>query len=377
MIDLSKYDEIIIWGASFSPNEIGGGIATSHGHSMEKLATLLKKENAWGKVIAIVDSNKVIHGKERLGIKVMPPDYIKEHIKALVIINSISIQAIKRTIDMLNAKNDCAVIPYYFYHGTLEHPYDNEKAKLHANKYAESIKALYESSDDETKRYLDIVLQMRREGIDRLRDISFYEGTGENIAYFCDPDLAPSGDVTYIDVGAFDGDSLAPVERYYNDRLKKYYGFEPDNNSIVKLEEYVEVCGLRDRAKIMPYALGATNGEIRFSVSGSTSQESEYGEVTLKQRRFDDLSEIEIIGDAMVKMDIEGAELGALNGMAQFIKKEAPYLAICLYHKESDLFDVANYIKELHPGYSLYIRGGWHLECWAVPERHFNEGSSL
>ena len=86
---------------------------------------------------------------------------------------------------------------------------------------------------------------------------------------------------------------------------------------------------------------------------------------------FDNLPNNAIVGDAMVKMDIEGAEMGALKGMAKFIKEQEPYLAICIYHKEQDLHEIAAYIKMLNPEYRLYIRGGLHLECWAVPKRHF------
>lgn len=73
----------------------------------------------------------------------------------------------------------------------------------------------------------------------------------------------------------------------------------------------------------------------------------------------------------MVKMDIEGAELSALRGMKCFIKQYEPYLAICLYHKEEDIYEIPRYIKELVPSYRLYLRGGFHLECWAVPKRHW------
>ena len=370
MIDLSKYEEIIIWGAAFPPSEVGE-CATSHGHAMEKLVDLLKREDGWDKVIAVVDSNQKIHGRKRFGIEVCSPKLILEHADALVVLNTISISAIKRAMNNMGVDNDCAVIPYYFYHGTLDYPYRNEVAKKNAENYSGEINDLYEVKDEQTKRYLDIILSMRLSGVDKLYDISYYKGTGEGVAYFCDTRLSPKGDVTYIDVGAFDGDSLLPVEKYYGDRLKKYIGFEPDTNSMKKLKKYIKENNLAGKSYLLQYALGESDKQIRFSVSGSTSQESEKGEVILEQRKFDGLPDMDIIGDAMVKMDIEGAELGALEGMQNFILEKKPYLAICIYHKECDLYDIANYIKNLDNGYSLYIRGGWHLECWAIPERHF------
>lgn|GEM_PF-3258989 len=371
MIDLSNYDEIIIWGAAFSPSDLGG-LSTSHGHSMDKLANLLKSKNSWNKVIAIVDSNKALHGKKRLGIEVHSPDFIKEHKHALIVINTISICSIQNSLLDLNANNDCAIIPYYFYHGTLDHPYNNEKARDVISRYGQRIKELYDLSDSITNRYLEIIFKLRECADDMLYDSCFYEGTGKGIAYFCDPALSPEGDITYIDVGAFDGDSLSPVDIFYGSRLKRYVGFEPDENSLKKLKEYVNEHEMADRCTLLPYALGDDDGEIRFSISGSTSQESEQGEIVLGKRKFDNIKGIEIVGDALVKMDIEGAELDALKGMKFFIKEYSPYLAICIYHREEDIFEIANYIKSLNDGYHLYIRGGWHLECWAVPERHFS-----
>lgn len=370
VIDFSKYDEIIIWGASFPPSEIDEN-ATSHGHSMEKLVDLLKQNNAWEKVVLIVDSNELLHGKRRMGIAIDAPKNILHHSGALIIINTISIQAIKRALEGMGAENDCAVIPYYFYHGTLDYPYRNDVAKKDMEMYANDIKSLYQLKDTMTSRYLDIIFDMRSRGGDMLYELSYYEGTGEGIPYFCDPELAPIGDVTYIDVGAFDGDSLKPVEKFYGDRLKSYIGFEPDPQSIEKLKKYVSDCGLSQKAVLFPYALGACEKEIRFSVTGSTSQKSEYGDIVLEQKKFDDFIGLNLTGDIMVKMDIEGAELDALMGMKHLIRERNPYLAICIYHKERDLYEIADYIKKINPEYQLYIRGGWHLECWAIPQRHF------
>jgi hypothetical protein len=55
-------------------------------------------------------------------------------------------------------------------------------------------------------------------------------------------------------------------------------------------------------------------------------------------------------------MDIEGAELDALKGAEETIKRDKPKLAICIYHKDSDFVETPEYIHEFVPEYRLYVR---------------------
>jgi len=58
-----------------------------------------------------------------------------------------------------------------------------------------------------------------------------------------------------------------------------------------------------------------------------------------------------------IKMDIEGAELNALQGAHQIIKRSTPHLAICIYHKPKDLWEIGLWIHQNFSGkYSFYIR---------------------
>ena len=57
-----------------------------------------------------------------------------------------------------------------------------------------------------------------------------------------------------------------------------------------------------------------------------------------------------------IKLDIEGAEIDALKGAKESIKKWKPRLAICIYHKPEDPIEIPLYIHGLVPEYRMYIR---------------------
>jgi FkbM family methyltransferase len=56
-----------------------------------------------------------------------------------------------------------------------------------------------------------------------------------------------------------------------------------------------------------------------------------------------------------IKMDIEGSELDAITGAKESIQKFKPQLAISLYHKPNDIFELIKLIKTNFPFYKIYI----------------------
>jgi hypothetical protein len=57
-----------------------------------------------------------------------------------------------------------------------------------------------------------------------------------------------------------------------------------------------------------------------------------------------------------IKADIEGAEMEMLKGAKETILKNKPKLAICIYHSDEDMLQIAEWIHNIVPEYKLYVR---------------------
>ena len=54
-------------------------------------------------------------------------------------------------------------------------------------------------------------------------------------------------------------------------------------------------------------------------------------------------------------MDIEGAEIEALNGAREVIQEFKPDLAIAIYHKASHLWEIPMLIQAMSTDYKIYL----------------------
>ena len=72
-----------------------------------------------------------------------------------------------------------------------------------------------------------------------------------------------------------------------------------------------------------------------------------------------------------MKFDVEGAEHDALVGGAQTIREAMPVMAICLYHRPEDLWDLPLLVRSIAPGYRFFVRRHsderWETVLYAVP----------
>jgi FkbM family methyltransferase len=159
---------------------------------------------------------------------------------------------------------------------------------------------------------------------------------------------------TFVDCGVFDGETIKEFI-YRNDNSFRYiYGLEPDKNNY---ENSLKNLKSISHKKIKIFNLGSWHecGTLKFnSISERVSEIDPNGTVEIKVDSIDNL----ICNDnvSFIKMDVEGAELNSLRGAEKIIKLNRPKLAICLYHKPEDIYDITYWINSLELNYKCYIR---------------------
>ena len=162
----------------------------------------------------------------------------------------------------------------------------------------------------------------------------------------------------FVDCGAHDGaESIIFATRVRNN-FRRICAFEPDRkNYAVVCKNLARYMGQHQLDNIVCYPLGVYDRNAYLSFSGKdvtvTLSDQPAGEGPgLFVARLDDL----IDEMSYLKLEIEGAELGALNGARDLIRRQRPVMAISAYHKPTDFPDLTGFVRELDMGYTMKLR---------------------
>ncbi|MEX3954871.1 FkbM family methyltransferase [Trinickia sp. EG282A] len=176
-------------------------------------------------------------------------------------------------------------------------------------------------------------------------------------------------DVTYVDAGAFDGDTAEEFAHMSNGRFKQIVLIEPDPANAARAKQRLEALGLSGRTIVHQSAISSTRGTMGFNALGSVGSSLDAHAATKVQTVL--LSDLDIPGPAYFKLDIEGAEIPALDACSEYLGHKRVFLGISVYHRPDDLLEAASIISSLDAGYDLFLRchgsGGEDLMLYAVP----------
>jgi FkbM family methyltransferase len=166
----------------------------------------------------------------------------------------------------------------------------------------------------------------------------------------------------YVDAGAYDGDVLRLlVGRGREIALAAM--FEPDHANFRTLVRRLGELKPDFPRLAWPCALGDADEVVRFHQDDEVNMSSHKtldGEASVVSVRLDSVAQH--IAPNYIKMDVEGFELSVLRGAEATIGRYRPNLAVCLYHRAEDLWEIPLWLIDHHPdaGYKYYVRQHGH-----------------
>lgn len=189
--------------------------------------------------------------------------------------------------------------------------------------------------------------------------------------YFPEGIIKKNSQEIYIDCGAYIGDDIPNFMQFTGGEFGKYYAFELNKESYKGLQHNIEKNWNQyaDRFVLENKGVSDCTERIMYAERGEGSKMSQDGTVEGEVVALDDYFEADSIVNS-IKMDIEGAEMQAIIGAYKTISRNLPKLAICVYHKPEDLWEIPLYIKNNWDEYNIYIRHHTDLlnetVCYAV-----------
>lgn len=299
-------------------------------------------------IVAFSDNNTSLWGKEHEGIPVIEPGKISEieNVFVFVTVTGQHYVSIKKQLEELE-------LPFMIYmeYVLAQHFKDFEHVYL----------SLLE--DEESKIVYSNILISHLLCTEKYLKEIFVRNQ-----YFEIPEFnIPSTKEVFVDCGAFTGDTMESYVLNRAGMFKKIYSFEPTQKT------YNALCYRRERLlrewaleedQILPqkYAVSDEDKEVYFGseINGEKSnrifekEESavEKMECVALDSFFSDKKEM----PTFIKADIEGAETDLILGARKIIMENRPLLAICVYHKVEDLYEIPMMLKKLNPDYKMSLR---------------------
>ncbi len=221
---------------------------------------------------------------------------------------------------------------------------------------ADKIEEVYNSlSDDLSRRVYSDIINFRISGdIRHLTDITTpREEIYKNI-------IKPSNAETYVDLGAYNGDTIREFLEFTKGRFKKIYAFEPDRKNFKKLNKYTENIKNIETINAVAWAIDT---ELPFSSkSGRQSALSPLADTMVQALSVD--SVLDKKPATIIKMDVEGFEREAIWGASYTISHYTPKMMVAIYHRNEDIFELPLLIKSINPSYKFYIRHQMYIPAW-------------
>lgn len=235
------------------------------------------------------------------------------------------------------------------------------------------FEAVFNSLDSESQRVYAGILLCRVSG-----NVSEAENYFCGNQYFALPkfDDLTSRKGTFVDCGAFVGDTVEGMVKHALGTVPAIYAFEPNDRNYAALRKRISFLSdiwAIEPGKIVCEKMGI--GKKRETLSFVAGDRHSTTQITHDSEA---VGNVEIIGldeylkgagnpnIEFIKADIESYEWDMLHGAKETIRRCKPQLAICIYHNAYDLFRIPQYLRRLVPEYRIAIRHHGVMETETV-----------
>ena len=211
----------------------------------------------------------------------------------------------------------------------------------------------------------EILEVLRSHSFPQRQILNYFDGDRSHQAYFDFLEYFPRG-TAFVDGGCYDAGTSLQFARRCGGDYSKIFAFEPDGRNRARCRAAAAAAGLRD-FQLLPAGLGRKSGTAPFAADSLASSHVKGGdelsrapaaagssETTIPISALDD-----VVGDAtigFIKLDIEGSELDALHGAERTLQRDAPLLAVCVYHRPGDLLAIMDFLSTAVPRYRFWLR---------------------
>lgn len=328
------------------------------GDGAEKIMRVFQEKKI--PLAGIFASDDFVRGHSFAGYKVRKLSEIEEQVEDFVIVLAFAAgyqSLVDKLIDI--SKRHPLLVPDVPVAGSGLFTYE------YCLEHAQELEEVYQMlADEESKRVYASILNFKISGnMQYLLDVV----TPKAEIYRKIIHLTPNE--VYVDLGAYNGDTIQEVLQFTHEKYIRIYAMEPDRKNFKKLCKSID--GLH-----YVYAYNAvawcTDTTVPFATkAGRQSAVTAVGQ-EITARSVDSI--LEGRPATLIKMDVEGCEREALWGAAQTIAHFTPKLMVSLYHCNEDMFALPLLIKRLNPNYDIYIRHqlyvpAWETNLYAVPKK--------
>lgn len=165
---------------------------------------------------------------------------------------------------------------------------------------------------------------------------------------------------SYLDLGAYRGDTIQEFLRHTGTQYRHITALEPDKKTYKKLKEYA---GQMNNIQLFNMGIWDSDCDLHFNAeSGRGSSVLESGTQALAVTKIDTLYRKRTL--SYLKIDVEGAEKQTLSGGIQTLQRDKPKINVAVYHRSEDIFELPLLLHSINPNYKLFLRQHPHIPAW-------------